>query len=113
MGSFITSVLAGLLGAGGGSLMTWMLFPQTKQAKVLENEAKQSEEWKKLYIEAKSQLDSKDAKIDSLYADIAKHRDEKAVLRVRNTELEVENAKLNLLKCKVPECNYRDPQSGY
>ena len=41
------------------------------------------------------------------------HRDEKAQKSIRIAELEVENAKLKLLKCEVPSCLNRKPPTGY
>ena len=96
-----------------GNIMMFLLFPQERKAKNLENEAKQSEEWKKLYEEAHDESREKDEKIDFLYKEIARHRDEKAQKAVKIAELEVENAKLKLLKCEVPSCLNRKPPTGY
>lgn len=120
--TFILS-LAGTL-VGGGGLTALVLIPQTRKSKILDNEAKQSEEWKKLYEEERqsfltlrkekdAEIKERDAKIDSLYGEISRHRDEKAVLAKKNAELEVCNIKLTFLKCVVPSCMKRDPQTGY
>lgn len=109
----IETVVTAIVGCIAGNIMMFLFLPQEKKAKNLENEAKQSEEWKKLYEEAHAESRAKDEKIDSLYAEITKHRDEKAEKSVRIAELEVENAKLRILKCEVPSCPNRKPPTGY
>lgn len=116
----LTSVVSVLTGAGSMLLF----FPQMRKSKILENEAKQSEEWKKLYDEERNlrELDRKrwdeernqlDTKIDSLYDSITHHRDDKAALNKNNAKLEVENMRLCMLKCEVVNCPNRKPPTGY
>lgn len=109
----IETIITAIVGCITGNIMMFLLLPQERKAKNLENEAKQSEEWKKLYEEAHAESRSKDEKIDSLYNEIAKHRDEKAQKALRITELEVENTRLKVLKCEVPSCLNRKPPTGY
>lgn len=97
----------------GGSLTTFMFFPQMRKTKNIENESKQSEEWRKLYEETKMEAREKDSKIDSLYAEITKHRDAKATLADKVSQLQVENTSLKYLKCGKPGCQNRTPPTGY
>ena len=116
----ISSIVSLILGIGS----TVLFFPQTRKEKNLQNEAKQAEEWKKLYDEERDARaeDRKDwegerarlnAKIDDLYVQISHHRDEKAEIIKQNTKLEVENTRLTMLKCEVVNCLNRKPPTGY
>lgn len=116
----VSSVVSLVLGIGS----TLIFYPQTRKEKNLQNEAKQAEEWKKLYDEEHetrreeradwhTEREKLDLKIDDLYAQINKHRDEKAEITKRNTQLEVANTKLMLLKCEMPGCPKRTPPTGY
>lgn len=116
----ISSAVSLILGIGS----TVLFFPQTRKEKNLQNEAKQAEEWKKLYDEERKARDEDqkdweqertrlDAKIDDLYVQINRHRDEKAEIIKRNTKLEVENTRLTMLKCEVVNCLNRKPPTGY
>ncbi len=118
--TIIASVVSLITGAGA----TVLFFPQIRKSKNLENESRQSEEWAKLYQEERNELLStqkerdriiaeKDAKIEALYAKISEQRDCKAELSKENTALQVENVKLCLLKCEVPNCPQRKPPTGY
>lgn len=109
----IETIIAGIIGCISGNIMMFLLLPQERKAKNIENESKQSAEWKKLYDETREELKEKELKIDSLYAEITKHRDEKAALNNKNAELGVENTKLKFLKCDVPRCLNRKPPTGY
>lgn len=116
----ITSIVS--LFTGVGSVL--LFFPQVRRSKILENEAKQSEEWHKLYLEEKDRREEDrkewqndrtqlESKIESLYQRISQVRTEKAETVKQNTKLEVENTKLCLLKCEVPNCTNRKPPTGY
>lgn len=116
----ITAVVSIFTTLGG----TFLFFPQIRTSKILENEAKQSEEWHKLYVEEKERREedrkqweneriSYESRITSLYQRIAEVRDEKADIRKKNTELEVENTRLKLLKCELPSCLNRKPPTGF
>ncbi len=119
-----TFIIGPIVGALAGSLSTFAFFPQVRKSKILENEATQSEEWKKLYDEERSmrEADLKAwseershllEKIDSLYDQIKQHRDEKAEMAKRIAELEVTNTRLTMLKCEVVNCPNRKPPTGY
>lgn len=116
----LTSIVSIVLGVGS----TLIFYPQTRKEKNLQNEARQAEEWRKLYDEERKVRDEEqrdwiierdrlDKKIDDLYAQINKHRDEKADVIKRNTKLEVENTRLGMLKCEVVKCPHRQPPTGY
>ena len=106
-------IISAIIGIVGGSVSTFMFFPQIRKNKNIENEAKQSEEWRKLYEEAKSEIKEKDLKIDSLYLKIEEHRDAKVELHKENKTLVVENTRLQILKCEVPLCPKRTPPTGF
>lgn len=106
----ITAVVSGLL---AGGLTPFLFFRQERNAKNIDNEAKQSEEWKKLYEETKAELQERDVKIDALYDKIHGYRDECEDLSKQLTSLEVENTRCKLLMCEVPSCPRRQPQTGY
>ena len=116
----ISSLVSLVLGIGS----TILFYPQTRREKNLQNEAKQSEEWKKLYDEERSVRaeDHKeweadrlrmDTKIDELYALITKHRDEKAAINKEKAEMAIELTRLKMLKCEVVNCPNRKPPTGY
>lgn len=116
----VTSVVSILTGAGS----VLLFFPQIRKSKVLDNEAKQSEEWKKLYEEERNMREEDrkvweedrgryETKIDTLYDQISHQRDCKAELSKDNATLQVENTRLCLLKCEVPNCPNRKPPTGY
>lgn len=106
----IVAIVSGVL---AGGLSPFLFFRQDKAAKEIENETHQSEEWHKLYEEECNERKERDVKIDNLYVEINKHRDAKAELAKRISELEVENTKLKLMMCKVPSCPNREPKTGY
>lgn len=106
----VTAIVSGLL---AGGLTPFLFFRQERNSKDIENEAKQSEEWKKLYEETKEELKERDAKIDALYAQIHEQRDTEADMAKHITEVEVENTKCKMMMCEVPSCPNRRPQTGY
>lgn len=106
----IVAIVSGVL---AGGLSPFLFLRQIKNAKDIENEPHQSEEWCKLYEEECQERKERDAKIDELYKAISAQRDKKASLAKRISELEVENTRLKLLMCEVPSCPNRKPQTGY
>lgn len=118
----MNDLILGIIGALGGvtGLVSLFFIKQERRSKDLdnenkdlENEARQSEEWRKLYEQERDELKEREAKIDSLYEEIKRHRDEKAQMAVKNAELEVRCTKAELLMCKRPGCAQREPQTGY
>lgn len=109
-----TTIITCVVGAiAGGGLTSVFLLPQTKSSKNIENESKQSEEWKKLYHEAKATIDVKDEKIESLFAEIRNQMTESLQRQKENAELSVENTRLCILKCERPACQQRTPPTGF
>lgn len=107
MSEYLTIILSiATLIIGGGGLL---YYKQNKLAKELENEAKQSEEWRKLYEEMKAEAKERDAKIDDLYTQIKAHRDEKAELRTTIADLQVKVTSLKYTKCEKLYCAERVP----
>lgn len=73
MQGFIESLsqLGGLLHILITAAVTWagsfLFYGQRKESLKIENESKQSEEWRKLYLESQNDSRKKDEKIDELY----------------------------------------------
>jgi gas vesicle protein len=107
------TITAGIIGCIAGNLTALLFFPQMRKTKNIENEAKQSEEWKKLFDGAKNEIKEKDDKIDSLYVKIESYRDEELNLQKQLGETVVENVKLKIMKCEVPSCLKRTPPTGF
>lgn len=126
-------IILAIIGSLGGitGLVSLLYIKQERKSKELDNEtkdidneAKQSEEWRKLYeeerecfINARKQYDDtikeKDAKIDSLYDEIANQRNQKVELHDKIAEITVEITRLRLLKCEAVNCINRKPPTGY
>lgn len=109
----IGAIITGIVGCVCGNIAVFLFLPQIKKAKNIENEAKQSEEWKKLYIEAHQEITEKDRKIGDLYVQVSKHRDECIKMGLEKAKIEVELTKLQLLKCNKPNCGNRQPPTGF
>lgn len=117
----ITSILPYIitaLSAFFGS--TILMYKQNKQKAVLENEAFEGEEWKKLYEEEKNRVlyweqkyDELQNKRDEIEELLNKHRDEKAQLRVQLMDEKVKNEQLDRMKCEVRGCANRRPPSEF
>lgn len=114
------NIVLTLVGMVCGNITMFLLLPQKRQSENLknetqsiENEAKQSDEWYKLYEEERNENKELNKKIDSLYEELAKERDAKNQLYIQNTELKVDNTRLTMLKCEVPSCMNRKPPTGY
>lgn len=116
----VTGIVSLFTGAGA-MILFW---PQERKSKMLANEARQSEEWKKLYEEERNMREEDrkewegertrlEEKIDSLYDSISHQRDCKAELSKENAKLQVDNTRLCMLKCEVPNCAHRKPPTGY
>ena len=102
----LEQIITALVGMLCGNIMMFLLLPQRRKSEDLKNEAQNIEE-------AHNENKELNKKIDSLYVDVAKHRDEKAQLHIQITELSVENTRLKILKCEKPSCPHRQPPTGY
>ena len=116
----LETIITGIIGVICGNASMFLFFRQERKAKNLdneakenENEAKESEEWRKLYECVHDELRESDTKIDTLYSTISEWRDKYHDLLVEKAQLDVEVAKLRLLKCEVPSCPNRKPKNEY
>lgn len=92
-----------LLGAlGGGGICSIFLIKETRKAKRIENERNASQVWRELYEKSEQRCDTLSSKIDQLYKENSKFRDE-------NNELTTQNAVLSIQKCVVNGCKERVP----
>lgn len=89
----------------GGGLASIAFFRERKKAEQLKNDALASEQWQKLFERSDQDNRDKDKKIDKLYEDLGRFRDE-------NNNLTTENAVLKLKKCEVIGCINRQPPTG-
>lgn len=107
----IISALSALVGAlGGGGLL---YFRQNRRLKETEVEAKQSEEWKKLYETSDKDSREKDLKIDALYAERQRLL-ERLIERERViSQKDIEIERLSFARCDVNECRKRKPPRRY
>lgn len=103
-GSILMTIIGTIL--GGGGVLYWK---QDKRAKELENEAKQSEEWRKLYERSEQDSKDKDAKIDSLYEEKKELRERYEQKCEECNKLKLEKQRLEFQKCEVFECLKRVP----
>ena len=108
--SILITILTLLISNGG--LVTLVTLREKKNAAFLDNISKLIDQWQEVANdrklradELKSDLDRKDAKIDSLYAEIAKLRGE--LDHTRTSE-----AVARMLKCENTACLDRKPPFG-
>ena len=103
----LTHIIAeiGALIAGGG-LAGALFYRERKRAEHLKNETTASEQWRLLFERSDKDNREKDVKIDTLYDEIAKWRDE-------NNKLITENTILSMQKCVVNGCANRKPPRAY
>ena len=103
----ITALVGMFLSGGGVSI--FFFYRERKKTKKLENDAlalgneiTMSEQWQKLFERSDCIVQQKDDKIEELYKENGKLRDE-------NNSLTTENAVLKLLKCETVGCEKRVP----
>lgn len=108
----IISALTTLLGIllGGGGVLFWK---QDKRAKEIENEAHQSDEWRKLYERSEQDSRDKSDKIDRLYDEKKELRERFETLMAECAELKIQNKELEYQKCQRFECLKRCPPRFY
>lgn len=106
--SALTTVLGILL--GGGGVLFWK---QDKRAKEIENEAHQSDEWRKLYERSEQDSRDKSDKIDRLYDEKKELRERFETLMAECAELKIQNKELEYQKCERFECLKRCPPRFY
>lgn len=113
IGGIVTTILLPLFGV--------FLFYDSKKRKAAA-EARKAEadnitsyaaEWKELYEKKETKVQELDSKIDSLYVQINEDRQRIRELMEKNTELELKNQMLEVMKCKKRGCKDREPPSDY
>lgn len=116
-----------ILGFVGGGLVSLLTIPSViKKSKAearaveLDNLQKAVESWKQLADERQEANHDRDecirelnAKIDELYGDITRHRNDNSELMKENTRLQVKMATDEVKLCMVRNCANREPQSGF
>lgn len=113
--TFVTSLITLFL--GGQSVL---YYRQTKKLKSLENTEKEQEietkvidGWQEYVAELKAekaQLVKEKADLENLVSD---YRDKYYKAREEKEELNIENIKLHMTHCEVPNCPSRKPPTGY
>ena len=116
-----------ILGFVGGGFISLLTIPSViKKSKAearaveLDNLQKAVAGWKELADERQEANHDRDerikelnTKIDELYADITRHRNENSDLQKENTRLQVKIATDEVKLCMVRGCASREPQSGF
>ena len=92
----IETIITAILGVIAGNVSMFVFFRLERKAKILDNTAKEQ-----------------DNEIDTLYEQISEWRDKYNNLASEKAQLEINNAKMCLLKCEVPSCPNRKPSTGY
>ena len=67
---FITAIITDIVTFAG----SFLFYKQEKKSRDIDNESRQSDEWRKLYLESQEDSRKKDQKIDDLYREIAEMR---------------------------------------
>ena len=106
LNSIIT--MAGLI-TGGGVLF----YRQNKISKKIDNESRQSEEWRKLYDNSRKEEQMKENEINMLTDKITGLYNELTDTRSRVSKLELAADLNKIYICKTKNCEKRDPQSGF
>lgn len=101
--TIITAVVSAI---SGGGIMSIFYFRENRAKKTLENDAMASDSWQELFEKSEERVEKLNQKIDALYVDNAKFRDE-------NNRLTTENAVLSMQKCERNGCPDRIPPRGW
>lgn len=95
---FITAIITAIVTFAG----SFLFYKQEKKSKEIDNEARQSDEWRKLYLESQEDSRRKDQKIDDLYREMAEMR------RITNA-LERKVNLNSIYRCEHLNCPNRIP----
>ena len=113
IGGIVTTILLPLLGV-------FMFYDQKKRKEEAtarkaeaDNITSYAAEWKELYEKKENKVHELDAKIDQLYVEKNEDRQRIRELMEKNTELELKNQMLEVMKCKKRGCTDREPPSDY
>lgn len=115
---YITIISNVITAIGTLGLGKFFLTRYERKHQRLENESFEGEEWKKLYEEQKTRADEwekkaddKISKMETLYVEITKQRDEKSKMQNTILALSIKAEKLDAVKCLHYECCNRKPPS--
>ena len=113
IGGIVTAILLPLLGV-------FMFYDQKKRKEEAaarkaeaDNITSYAAEWKELYEKKENKVHELNAKIDRLYVEKNEDRQRIRELMEKNTELELKNQMLEVMKCKKRGCTDREPPSDY
>lgn len=98
LGNILSMLITGIATWGG----TFLFYRQEKKSRDIDNESKQSDEWRKLYLDSQEDSRSKDKKIDEL-------RKEMAEMRKQINKLEHDVSLNTIYRCMVMGCDKRNP----
>lgn len=96
LSNLLTAVITALVTWGG----TFLFYKQEKTSRDIDNESKQSEEWRKLYLDSQEDSRKKDEKIDEL-------RKEMGELRRQIISLERRVQLNTIYRCDKMDCPNR------
>jgi len=111
----VITVVATLVTALGGVELVKFLNTRKAARQVAATSAK-SEEWnvaEKIYERHEGMLEAKSKKIEELYHEIGKLKEEKLTLTAEKNDLLLTNKMLLMQKCEVRGCANRKPPSEY
>lgn len=97
----IVTVLGAITGGAG-----LLFYKERKKGEQLKNESSAAEEWRKLFEQRDKDCRDLDTKVDALYGELSRFRDE-------NNLLTTENAVLKMQKCEINGCDKRKPPRPY
>lgn len=109
--TILVSAFCSIVGAlGGGGII---YHKQTRRMKEAEVEAKQSDEWKKLYEKSDDDSREKDKKIDALY-DERQQMYNQLIERDRTIAYkDIQIERLKIARCDINGCRRRRPPREY
>jgi len=109
--TILASAFCSIVGAlGGGGII---YYKQTRRMKEAEVEAKQSDEWKKLYEKSDEDSREKDRKIDALYCERQQMYNQ-LIERDRTIAYkDIQIERLKFARCDINGCRRRRPPREY
>ncbi len=102
--TILVSLLSGLL--SGGGLAGLFFFKENKRDRQLKNESTASAQWKDLYEKSEAKVEAQSTKIDILYKEKERQRDQ-------IDSLKTQKAVLVVYKCEMLGCAQRKPPFGW
>ncbi len=95
--SFVTAIVS------SGGIASILFFKESKRARQLQNEVTASAQWRELYDKSEGRIISQANRIDALYKEIGRLRNQK-------DELTTQNALYTIFRCGDVGCATRKPQ---